>query len=822
MKHILKRLRIKSSLSSDWNLDDTEVETRRIQYGVNDIVDVRTNRWAALAIDTIKDPMIWFLLGTSLLFALLKNYDQALVLLIAIIPITGMDAFLHWRTQASLQGLRRQLSLNATVIRKHVEMVIPSRDLVPGDLVVVSAGTSCPADGVFIAGNAIQIDESTLTGESVPIKKGVLDEIDLNIHEQAIDGSYWGFAGTRVLTGRALLRVVYTGGETLYGEIVRSTLQVTQERTPLQMAIAHLVYMLLLVATALCLVLAAVRLYQGFGLIDAILSAATLAVAALPDEFPVVFTFFLGVGVYRLAQKKALVRRAVSVENIGRVTVICSDKTGTITEGYFHLTRYVPAETFDHHELLLTAATASRIDSGDLLDLAIFMEVEQLKITIPERRLTTPFTENRKRESSIISLAAEEWRIATKGAPETILAISTLTAAETAVWLQRVNDLAVNGYKVIACAQMTLNMATQPAEPESGYQFVGLLAFSDPPRKGVFNAIRMCEESQIHVLMITGDHPETARAIASAVGLGGGQPNVINGQDFEACLQEKGSQFLQDVHVIARALPAQKLEIVTALQALHEIVAVTGDGVNDVPALKAADVGIAMGERGAESAREVSDVVLLNDNFDSIVQAIAEGRQLFKNMQSSFKYLLMFHMPLVISAAIIPLLGFPLLYYPIHIVFIELIIHPTAMLVFQDLPKPGSLEPVTHRERTIRFFNRFEWLGIALTGGFATCVVVFSYLFFIDSGADHARALVFAELFVFSAAFTAGLSGCTSITSQAIIFVTLLSGILLIQIPWLSRYLLFTPLHFHDWLLVMSSGLFTLVLTRLISSQKTL
>lgn len=817
MRRTVLLSRINSSLASDWSLSVAEVESRRTQYGTNDIVEVRVSHWIELARDTIKDPMIWFLIGASFLFAILKNYNQTLILLLATIPLMGMDAFLHWRTKASTRSLSSRLAAYAIVIRDGSENKIPAWEIVPGDLIIVPAGASFPADGIIVAGQNLQVDESALTGETFPVQKQTLTHFPPEIPEPAIEHTHWGFAGTRLLTSQALLRVIYTGQETLYGEIVASALQTAQARTPLQKAITKLVLLLIIVATVICIILAVVRYYQGFGFIDAILSAATLAIAALPDEFPVVFTFFLGVGVYRLARQKALVRRAVSVENIGRVTCICSDKTGTITEGRFQLSDYFSVKELNEHDLLYLALLASRAESGDPLDLAIVDEANRQQLKIPERIITFPFTEDRKRETAIVQKNLTQLLAVTKGAPEVILSFSNSTTTEKQIWQNRVNEFASLGYKVIACAQCIIEKTPTLSEPQTHYQFAGLLVFTDPPRKGVPEAVQMCRQSHIHVLMITGDHPETARAVAREIGLGGGDPKVILAQDVSAHLQKDGDYF-RSIDVIARAIPSQKFDIVKALESAGEIVAVTGDGVNDVPALKVADIGIAMGERGTQSAREVAAIVLLDDNFGSIVNAIAEGRQLFKNLQLSFQYLLMIHIPFVISAAVIPLLGFPLLYYPIHIVWIELIIHPTAMLVFQDLPRSKKLEPVNRRVK-IHFFSKRNWFGIITTGIFTTLLVTLSYTLILRHGShvEYARALALGSLGFISAALTVSLSGFRTWTSRIVTGATLAFSILLIQIPAAAKFLSLAPLHVNDWLIIAIGSLVTLGLARISS-----
>lgn len=375
-------------------------------------------------------------------------------------------------------------------------------------------------------------------------------------------------------------------------------------------------------------------------------------------------------------------------------------------------------------------------------------------------------------------------------------------------------EVTISPYKVIACAQICRDHTQNIAEPEDNYQFAGLLLFLDPPRQSVAEAVQRCLEGGIHVLMITGDHPETARAIAKLIGLGKGHPKVVLAQEVEEQVKTPG--FLKTVDVIARAVPSQKLTIVTALQSEGHIVAVTGDGVNDVPALKKADVGIAMGEHGTQSAREVADIVLLDDNFSSIVNAIAEGRQLFKNLVSSYKYLLMIHTPFILSAAIIPLLGYPLLYYPIHIVWIELFIHPTSMLVFQDLPTRNPLESVDKHNKTL-FFSKKDWRAMIATGTLTTLLVIFSYIFIIKSykNVELARAFILASLSFMSAGITIGLTNLQTRISRTVVIVTLIFSIILIQTPLFAKFFTVTPLSLYGWVIIAIVGAITSVMTRI-------
>jgi Ca2+-transporting ATPase len=758
--------------------------------------------------------MLWFLGATSLLYAGIGDFAEALTLLVALLPLVGMDAFLHWRSQASAEGLRTRLAARAMVLRDGSRVEVSALELVPGDLAVVASGQPFPADGVVVAGTELQADESTLTGEAYAVPKRPLQEPVGPGDEPLVETLHWGFAGTRLLTGQALVRVVFTGAETLYGEIVRSAVRGRRALTPLQMAIKNLVGLLLVVAAVICLILAAIRLRQGYGWLDALVSAVTLAVAALPEEFPVIFTFFLGVGVYRLARRQALVRRAVSVENIGRVTTVCSDKIGTITEGRLRLTHLQPAHGVDDAGLRRLAALASRAESGDPLDLAVLAEAGRIEFRRDgvERLAVFPFTESRKRETAIVREADGAVIAVTKGAAETIVGMCDAVEAERSRVLDRVAALAEDGHKVIACAWRPAETGAGTGdEPAAGFRLAGLLAFEDPVREGVAEAIRTCHAAGIRAVVVTGDHPLTARAVAREIGLGGAMPRVVTGDEMEQLAARGELERLKRIHVIARATPSQKLTLVRGLQEAGEIVAVTGDGVNDVPALQAADVGIAMGERGTRSAREVAAIVLLDDNFRTIVRAISEGRQLFANLRTSFQYLLMIHAPFVVSALAIPLLGYPLLYLPVHIVWVELIIHPSALLVFQELPA-GPLQRAAAPQRAI-LFRGGDWLLIAMTGGIIAVAVILAYVRSASEpgGVEHGRAAALVTLALASAFLTAALSRLRTAAAWLVSAATVASAIVLVQTPPLAGVLHLEPLHFGDWTLAVADALLALL-----------
>ncbi|HEU4615164.1 MAG TPA: cation-transporting P-type ATPase [Kofleriaceae bacterium] len=777
---------------SQRGLEGRDIEPRRQRYGANHIVEASGATLSVLARETARDPMIWFLIGTAAIYAVLAHYSESITLLVSLLPLVGMDAYLHRRTHASTQALQDLVADRARVVRDGSEQDVAAADCVVGDLAVVGAGEAFPADGIVIAGDALRADESALTGEAYPVAKQPLDPD--TVRDPLVDAEHWGFAGTRLLTGRARLRIVRVGRETLYGRIVELATNAERERTPLQHAIAGLVSVLLASAVVLCVLLAIVRWRDGYGWVDAVVSAATLAVAALPEEFPVVLTVFLGVGVYRLARRKALVNRSVAVENIGRVTCICSDKTGTITEGRLRVARVVTANGNDEARTLAIAAAASRSETGDPLDRAILTAAT----TRPDGDVleTFPFTEDRRRETVIVR-ARGRVTAYTKGAPERVLAMCS--DADREAWAARVTALAADGFKVIACAARELTEYAG-GEPDRGFVLAGLLAVSDPIRAEVPEAIAWCRAAGIRVLMLTGDHRSTALAIARQMGLSSA-PVVRSGDDLE---RGDVASALDGVDVVARALPSQKLAIVRALQQRGELVAVTGDGVNDVPALQAADVGIAMGGSGVRSAREVSSIVLLDDNFGSIVAAIREGRALFENLRRSFQYLLMIHIPLVLTATFIPVAGFAVLYLPIHIVWAEAIIHPTALLAFQQA---GDLSPLPrNRGGKTRIFEPREWSIIASVGAIITAVVTVTYLRSEAASDEHARAMAMVALTTASAAITAALSGLRTRAAQLVVAIPMIAALVLVQTPALSTLLHLAPLHWDDWLFALTGG----------------
>lgn len=818
----LKTVNLKSS-----GLSETEYSQQLESFGPNEIVERIGNPWIELLIDTIKDPMVWFLIGIALIFYIIGDYKEAIILSLATIPLIFMDAFLHWRTQASTSSLRDQLSSKVQVIRNGVQQEVDSFDIVPGDLVFLSVQNHfLPADGVWEKTDSLQVDESILTGEAFPVNKSSM-EINslLGKDEMLVDSSSLGFAGTRVLRGSGYLRLLLTGKNTSYGEIVQSVAKINHEKTPLQLAILQLTRALVYVALIFCLALAAIRYYQGHGWLDALLSAAILAVAAIPEEFPIVFSFYLGVGVYRLAKQHVLVRRAVSVENIGRVTQICTDKTGTITIGQLSLTHLDAADNVLENDLLIQALVASNVEGSDPVDVALVEAAKLKMLEIPTRFNVIPFTEDRKRETAFFK-KDDVVICVIKGSPETVLSKSKISPEELNDWKNRINDWARGGHKVLAVAavEVTEALALSSIEPKDGFQFKGLLAFEDPARPEAKDAIEYCYKNSIKVLMITGDHPETAAAIARDIGLIKNKGSILSVEEMPYKIEsewlEKNPDFFKHIDVVARCNPMQKLKIVESLKKSGAMVVVTGDGVNDVPALKAADIGVAMGLRGARSAKEVSSIILADDNFRTIVNAIREGKQLFENLRMSFKYLLLFHIPFVLSAAIIPLMGYQLLYLPIHIVWLELIIHPTALFAFQQYAVDKNEMNLSYENS---FFTKKEIAVILSMGLIFTAIIIFSFVSGLSQvhDVDHARAEVMALISFWSAGIVMALTKGRTLASKMLMLTTVVSSIFLIQCEWFAKTLHLSPLDLLEWMKIIGIVFVFAIIFYFFSKKKT-
>ena len=683
----------------------------------------------------VTDPMVLLLLVAGVTYLWLGDRFDAAVALGALVPIFLVNAVLEIRAERALDALRELAAPEARVVRDGREISIPASDVVPGDVMLVQEGDIFVADGDLIAGENLSCDESALTGESQPAVKDAA----------GADDARKILAGTTLIAGRGTVRVVATGARSEYGRIGKLLSEMGVVQTPLERAIHRLVYQLGVLVTIVCAGVVLLERWHGEVWAAALIAGVSLAMAAIPEELPMVYTLYLALGAWRLSKDHALVRRLSGVETLGATSVICVDKTGTLTYGRLEL-----AETFaivgtSERELLLRSVLASDRDPFDALDRAILTRARASGIDVDalqsgELARDYPFDAQEKYATKIRPNAGA-FTVVAKGALETIAAKCALGDAQRAE-IEAANErFAASGMRVIAVAAGDLpTLPSDRIDVEQGLGFLGLLAFSDGVRPGVAEELRECALAGIRVIMITGDHPATARAIARSLGLESAVGTVLTGKELERLDDAGLTDAIGRVGIFARTRPEQKLRIVHALHAAGAVVAMTDDGTNDALALREADIGIAMGKRGTEVARSAAGLVLLDDDFGTIVRAVRDGRRIFENLRRAFQYLCAFHAPLLLAALLLPLVGAPLLLLPVHLVWLELIVHPTSSLVFEGDPASPELMRKPPRARDSGLLERKEWMRPILLGVALAIAVLAIFLLDLRRGIDSETA----------------------------------------------------------------------------------
>jgi P-type Ca2+ transporter type 2C len=699
--------------------------------------------------------MALLLLVAAPTYLAIGDVTDAVVTFAALVPIAAVSWVLEARAERTLERLRQMTAPTVPVWRDRVWSDVSSDELVPGDLISVREGNIVPADGVMREGSQLLMDEAALTGESLPLAKSC----------DAADEQAAVLAGTTVLSGRAYVEVTSTGASTRYGKIGALVASVEQSASPLQTMVRRLVLQLGLVAAVFCAATLVVLLARGEGWAAAIIAAVSLAIAAIPEEFPMVYTLYLGLGAWRLAKDNVMIRRLPGVETLGSTTVICSDKTGTMTLGTLEVGALATGRgaVVDHDgaeaiKLLEAAVLASEPDPFDPLEVAIVARAVASGIDIDrlhhdgELVNDYPFDTAGKYLSHVWRTGGQ-WVIAAKGSLEGILAITGSDAA-TVEHAERANaEFAVTGMRVIAVGYGLLDRPSgDRAADERALHLVGLVAFRDPLRPGVAEALSECRAAGIRVIMITGDHPVTAHAVAEGLDLPhqfDGEDVIVTGDDLDAADDAEFAALVQRSNVFARTRPEQKHRLVNALRSAGAVVAMTGDGINDAPALREADIGIAMGRRGTEVAREAATMVLVDDNFATIVTAVRDGRRIFENLRRAFGYLVAFHPPLLLAALVIPMIGRPLLLLPVHLVLLELIVHPVVSLVFENDPAPDDVmrRPPLPRGRGLVSRNLLRPLVLGVTLA-AAVIAVYLVQLARHVPVDLARSWAFATMLI--------------------------------------------------------------------------
>ena len=703
-------------------LSSLEARRRLAQVGPNRWV--KRDRLARVreVVALLLDPMAVMLVVAAVIYFLLGETRDAVVLALALIPVLGVDVVLEARSRAALDKLARAAAPFADVVRDRHVVAVPMEEVVPGDLLVLREGHVIAADGVAQWVANVAVDESSLTGESEPQSKR---EWPSDPRQAPPDARF--YAGSQVASGHGFGRVTTTGAATQYGGIAALVAQTPPSASPLQEQAAVLVRRLGIVAAILAVGLFALSLGRGERWTSALLGAVSLAMAAIPEEFPIVLTLFLSVGAWRLASHGMLVRRLSSVETLGSTTVICTDKTGTLTRGEFQMTQHLVLESdLSERDFLEVAVLACERHPTDAMERAIGVYAAARGIAAPDVDASWELVRDYdfdpvgKHMSHVWHALErnESYMVAAKGAVEGILAHSEADARARRAVLEANDQLAAQGLRVLALAGRRMDrLGAGRDHDERDLTVYGLLGFQDPLRPEVPGAVAECQHAGIRITMITGDHALTAHAVAEAAGIFHDDDLVVTGDELAALGEVERATRIRRAAIFARISPEQKFFIVDGLKRAGAIVAMTGDGVNDAPALRRADIGIAMGQRGTDVARATADLVLLDDNFASIVETVRQGRHIFQNIQRAFLYLIAFHIPIVVLAIWAPLIGIPLVLLPIHLVWLELIVHPVSAVVFQAEPAAADIMGRPPRNPAAPLLPRAAVMHSALSGG---------------------------------------------------------------------------------------------------------
>jgi len=708
--------------------------------GPNEVVAPGGRSIPRIFLETMREPMFLLLIGAASLYLALGDLGEGLFLVGGAIAAIGLVIVQEARSERALAALRELAQPNARVIRDGSEREIPARRLVPGDILLIGEGERVPADGVLVAGGALRVEESALTGESAPVSKVAADPAAARDAGEVTPGTENGpflFAGTLVVSGQGVAEVTQTGERSALGRIGKSLAGIAQELTPLQKTAGRLVGLLGVVAIGFCALVALAYGLLRDDWVGGALAGLTVAISLVPEEFPLVLAVFFAIGAWRLATHNVLTRRSSVIETLGGATVLCVDKTGTLTENRMAIARLWTREgdvaVADGADLAPSARTALRIAAlasaarpVDPMDKAV--RAMSLAVLVDEPPLSGapeqvwPLRPELLAVVQVWRTAGEERIAAAKGAPEAIFRLCRLDSAEAARLHDVIEGYATQGLRVLGVASARHD-GPLDAEPRTvPFEFVGLVGFIDPLRADVPDALEEARRAGIDVIMITGDHPATALAIARTAGLDV-SAGALLGAEVAAMPIEELRARLKTVRVFARIVPEQKLRIVEALKADGEIVAMTGDGVNDAPALQAAHIGVAMGKRGTDVAREAADLVLLDDSFASIVGGVRLGRRIFANLRRALIYITAIHVPIAGLALLPILLGLPPILFPMHVVLLELIIDPTCSLVFESEPSEAEAMRQPPRPATEPLFGPAH-LGIAASQGMGVLVGV--------------------------------------------------------------------------------------------------
>ena len=749
-------------------LTQKEADQKILSEGYNELPSSKPRNVFQIALGVVKEPMFLLLVTCGTLYLFLGDIQEGLMLLGFVIVIMGIEFFQERKTEKALDALKDLASPRALVIRDGETVRIAGRDVVTDDIVILKEGDRVPADAIVLSCLNLYADESLLTGEPVPVSKREWNSEDGTFLPGG-DELPVVYSGSMIVQGSGIVKVVATALNTEIGKIGKALQSVKEEPTRLKKEISTLVKRLAILGLFLCTLVIVIYTITRGDLLNGFLAGITLAMAMLPEEFPVVLTIFLALGAWRMSKKSVLTRHPASVETLGSATVLCTDKTGTLTHNKMTVTSLFNGDEYSgdvsrenlsepFHEIIEYGILSSQASPFDPMEKAILntgdkylQNSEHIHMDwVMEKEY--PLSKELLAMSRVFSNSDTNRKvIAAKGAPEAIFDLCHLDSKTAEKYSKAVENMASTGLRVLGVAKANVLDINLPSEQHDfDFEFIGLIGLSDPIRENVAGAVTECYKAGVRVIMITGDYPVTASNIGKEIGIIN-PDNIITGSELEQMSEDELCSRIKELNIFARVIPEQKLKIVNALKANNEIVAMTGDGVNDAPALKAANIGIAMGEKGTDVAREASSLVLMDDNFLSIVGAIRMGRKIFDNLQKALAYIFAIHVPIA-GLSLIPVFfaELPLILWPVHIVFLELIIDPACSIIFEAEPEEKNVMSRPPRNINEPFFG-IKKIILSCTQGLGillVCLAVYFTGLKMGYSSSGVRTLTFVTLIV--------------------------------------------------------------------------
>ena len=739
-----------------------EAQERLARFGPNELPAQKRPSILRQVWMVLREPMILLLLAAAAVSFLLTEPIDSAILLASVVFVVAISLYQQHKTVNALAALRDLSAPRALVVRDGVEIRIPGRDVVPGDLVLLAEGDRVPADGVALASTNLRVDESALTGESVPVLKGSTAEVTSEMGPPGGEGTPWLFSGTLVVGGHGEVVVHRTGGATEFGRIGHALSDQGESRTRLQREFDRLVIIFASVAFTTAVLVVVIYGWTRGDWLQGALAGITTAMAVIPEEFPVVFSVFLALGAWRMARRKVLARNPPAIESLGSVTVLCVDKTGTLTSNDMTVWDVAidgvsqrVADGLDDAaiDLARVAALACPRTVVDPMDRAFVRLADEFapdwRDGVGELLWEYPLSPDQLSVAQAWRLPDGRALVAMKGAPETVMRAAHLPSDQRVDYEAAITSASANGLRILGVAVAILDAAELPTEQRDlPVRMLGLAGLRDPVRPGVPDAVQTCARAGIRTVMITGDYPGTAMAIAREIGIPT-DAGCLTGADLDQMNDAELADAARRVNVFARMVPERKLALVNALQADGEVVGMTGDGVNDAPALRASDIGIAMGGRGTDVAREAADLVVVDDDFASIAGSVRQGRGVFANLRKALTYIISVHVP-IYGIALIPVFvaDWPLVLLPVEVVILELIIDPACTVVFENEKVSPTIMEDEPRSATAPMFGVREFIVALAQGAVLLAVVLVVYVGSLFSGmADESvRSITFVTL----------------------------------------------------------------------------